>query len=691
MKKACKTAAWLLACVLVLGTVSACQSGQTTTAPIPAETTEAPGGSVTEAPGPEEPAWITPEQEVMTEKIEGSSLYVKKVEGLPEDFIMGVDLSSVLAEEASGVRYYNFDGVEQDIFKTLSENGVNTIRVRVWNDPYDGNGNGFGGGNCDINCAVEIGKRAAKYGMSLLVDFHYSDFWADPGKQMVPRAWASMTIEEKTEAAYEYTKECLQKLREAGIPVRMVQVGNETNGAMCGEKTWFNIQYIMQAGSRATREVYPEALVAVHFANPEKSEAYLSYASKLKYYDVDYDVFGSSYYPYWHGTLENLQNVLTEIAQTYQKKVMVLETSYAFTAEDTDFNGNTIGEGSAVVKSYPYTVQGQANAVRNVIECVSNMKDGIGICYWEGAWITVGTSSWEENHEKWEKYGSGWASSYAAVYDPNDAGKYYGGSAVDNQAFFDAEGKPLESLRIFNLARYGNDVEIRVDAIEDSAIQVDLAGTIELPETVNAVMTDDSKQAVPVVWNVTDEDLAAMYARGVQNYDVTGEAGGLTAHLQVAMIEFNFLQNYSFEDGTADPWVVTDLAKADELRVEEKSTDSLTGAWHYHFWSAQKDSVKFTLEQEVRDLPAGSYKFTMSIMGGDAGETDVYLYAKVNGETVGTVPLGITGYNNWDTKTLGGITVPEGGILTVGIYVQCAGSGNGAWGKIDDGLLNSDQ
>ena len=687
MRKMMKILSGVMALIMILSAFSGCgrtPSEEESTA----ETTEKPGAD--DVTAPEWPPEIVPEEEVMTEKIEGSSLYVRKVEGLPEDFIMGMDLSSVLAEEASGVRYYGFDGKEQDIFKTMSENGVNTIRVRVWNDPYDADGNGFGGGNCDIDCAVEIGKRAAKYGMALLVDFHYSDFWADPGKQMVPRAWAGMTIEEKTEAAYQFTKDCLTKLRNAGVPVRMVQVGNETNGSTCGEKTWFNIQYIMAAGSRAVREIYPEALVAVHFANPENAESYVTYANKLKYYELDYDVFGSSYYPYWHGTLENLSKVLTEISETFGKKVMVLETSYAFTAEDTDFNGNTIGEGSAVVKDYPYTVQGQANAVRNVIETVAKIKDGIGICYWEGAWITAGGNSWEENHEKWEKYGSGWASSYASVYDPNDAGKYYGGSAVDNQAFFDAQGKPLESLRIFNLARYGNDVALQVDAIEDTAIQVDLAGQIVLPETVNAVMTDDSKQAVPVTWNVTEEDLQKMYAGGVQTYDITGEAGGMTAHCQVAMIEYNFLQNYSFEDGTEEPWVATDLAKADQLRVEEKSTDSLTGSWHYHFWSAAKDSVKFTLEQEVKELPAGTYKFTMSIMGGDAGESDIYLYAKVNGETLGTVPMKITSYNNWDTQTIYGIQVSEGDVLTVGIYVRCSGAGNGAWGKIDDGLLNSD-
>jgi len=154
-------------------------------------------------------------------------------------------------------------------------------------------------------------------------------------------------------------------------------------------------------------------------------------------------------------------------------------------------------------------------------------------------------------------------------------------------------------------------------------------------------------------------------------------------------VEYNYLKNYSFEEGDTG-WIFTDLKHADELYVEDKKTDSLTGSKHAHFWSAEKNSVEFTLEQEVRDLPAGTYKFTMSIMGGDAGETDIYLYAKVDGETVGTAPLGITSYNNWDTQTITGITVPEGGVLVVGIYVACAGAGNGAWGKIDDGLLNSD-
>lgn len=628
---------------------------------------------------------------IPTGKIEGSSLFVKKVENLPDDFILGMDVSSVLAEEKSGVKYYGFDGKERDVLKTLAENGVNYIRVRVWNDPYDAEGNGYGGGNCDVDTAVELGKRAAKYGMKLLVDFHYSDFWADPGKQMVPKAWKDMNIETKTEAVYEYTKECLEKLKDAGVPVGMVQLGNETNGKLCGEKTWFNIQYLMGAGSKATREVFPEALVAVHFANPEKAGAYADYAWRLNYYNLDYDVFASSYYPYWHGTLENLSTVLSDIAETYGKKVMVMETSYAFTPDDSDFSGNTIGEGSAVTKPYPYTVQGQANSVRNVIDTIVNTKNGIGVVYWEGTWIGVGTDSWEENSEIWEKYGSGWASSCAAEYDPADAGKYYGGCAVDNQAFFDASGHPLESLRVFNLVRYGNEVAPVPDAIEDVNLIIDLNGDIVLPSKVNAVMTDDSKREVDVTWNVTDADYAKMKTGGVAKYTITGNAEGREARCYISMVEFNFLDDYSFESGGLSSWKLNDLGGAKELYVEKKATDSLTGEYHMHFWSDAKNSVEFTLEQDAHDLPTGKYKFSVSIMGGDAGDAEIYAYVKIDGVTVSKQPMKITVYNEWDTGVIHGIDYKEGQTLTVGIYVKCAGEGNGAWGKIDDALLNSEK
>ena len=256
--------------------------------------------------------------------VTSDSLYVKKVENLPDDFIMGMDASCVPALEKSGVKYYDFDGTEKDVYEILSANGINYIRVRIWNDPFDSNGNGYGGGNCDLQNAIEVGKRATKYGMKLLVNFHYSDFWADPGKQMVPKAWKNMNNDQKAEALYTYTKDCLQQLKKAGVDVGMVQIGNETNGALCGESStvlggWKRIMQLISAGSKAVREVCPKALVAVHFANPENTDSYASYGKNLDYYGVDYDVFASSYYPYWHGTLDNLAQVLNKIATIYNK------------------------------------------------------------------------------------------------------------------------------------------------------------------------------------------------------------------------------------------------------------------------------------------------------------------------------------------------------------------------------------
>ena len=623
-----------------------------------------------------------------------SSLYVRKVENLSQDFIFGMDVSSVLAEEASGVKYYDFSGVETDLFRILADNGINTIRVRVWNNPYDDEGHGFGGGNCDIGTAVEIGKRAAACGMSLLVDFHYSDFWADPGKQMVPRAWAGQKIKQKKVSVYEYTLDCLNQLKEAGISVRMVQLGNEINGKLCGEKTWMNISYILQAGAQACREVYPDALIALHFANPDSVDNYRLYAEKMDYYEkaglVDYDVFATSYYPYWHGTLDNLSAILTEIAETYGKKVMVMETSYAFTAEDTDFSANTISDGGGIVKDYPFTVQGQANCIRNITDTIVNRTpSGIGICYWEGAWITVGTNSWEENHELWEKYGSGWASSFAAVYDPDDAGKYYGGSAVDNQAFFDAKGNALESLKVFRLMQTGNEVQPVPDALEEPTVICDLNMPLNLPETVNAVMTDDSRRAVPVTWNHSEAKDREMHEGGPAQYMITGEAGGMESKCFVSMIEYNYLKDYSFEENSG-AWSITDLKKADQLYIEDKKTDSLTGSKHMHFWSAAQDSVEFTLEQTITDLPEGKFKFALSVMGGDCGNTDIYAYVKVNGSEVArSEQIPITGWNSWHQGIIPEFDHPADTEVTVGVYVKCQGTGNGAWGKIDDAMLNS--
>ena len=629
---------------------------------------------------------------------ESDTLYVKKVEGLNKDFILGMDASSVIAEEASGVKYYNHDGEEEDVFKILADNGVNYIRVRVWNDPFSSSGHGYGGGNNDIDTAVAIGKRATKYGMKLLVDFHYSDFWADPAKQMVPKAWKNMDYFEKAEALYNFTKESLEKLKAENIKVGMVQVGNETNGGkMAGETRFSYFVGLLNQGYKAVKKVYPSALVAVHFANPEKTQNYLNWAEQLKEYEAKYDVFGSSYYPYWHGTLDNLSDVLSQIAKKYNKKVMCMETSYAYTSENSDFFNNTIGETSGFdYKPYPFTLAGQANHIREVTNAMVHTKNGIGVCYWEGTWITVGTNSWEENHTKWEAYGSGWASSYAIEYDPNDAGQYFGGCAVENQALFDKNGKALESLKAFGMMYQGNDAPRYVDGIEDAMVSHYTYEDFTLPETVNVIYNTNEKSEVSVTWDAFD--IPAAKAAGNGKYTIHGTAEGMDVYCYLTIMEKNFLENYSFETGDSTNWTVNNLNpnlpfNDDGYKVKPTTENPQTGKYAFHFWCNSSDACKFEVEQEVTVETAGKYKAQVSIMGGGpTGEAvtpeqqNINLYIKVNGTLLTSETGLITVYKAWSDIKVPEINVAAGDRVTVGIHVE---SGlKGVWGDIDDVMLN---
>ncbi len=387
----------------------------------------------------------------------------------------GVDVSSLLSLLRSGVRYYDFDGnplggeggsVDEQgeaFFRFLAASGVNWTRVRVWNDPFDAGGHGYGGGNCDLDAAVRMGQWAAKAGVRTLIDFHYSDFWADPGKQTPPKAWTGKSPDEKAALLHGYTAESLRTLLDAGVDVGMVQIGNETTSGICGESDWDNMAKLFSAGSAAVREVSRETdreiLVALHFTNPEREGSYAYYAQELDRHGVDYDVFASSYYPFWHGSLENLTASLRHVADTYGKQVLIAETSWGYTSADGDgFPNTSSGDESPL---HPFTVQGQIDMLADVERAVTAVgKKGIGIFYWEPAWIPVGDVSGlsgtareaqiKENRRLWEEYGSGWAASSAAEYDKNVDG--VGGSAVDNQALFDFAGRPLDSLRWFRRA-----------------------------------------------------------------------------------------------------------------------------------------------------------------------------------------------------------------------------------------------
>ncbi len=429
----------------------------------PAEPTEAPAEP---APTPE-PAEPTVPETPDTPPV--TAVNVEPIEGLPEDFIRGVDISSLPAELESGVVYHDFDGnaiTDMAAFcQLLADSGITHVRVRVWNDPFDADHNGYGGGNNDVTVAAALAECCKEAGLHMLVDFHLSDFWADPAKQMAPKAWEGMTTEQTCDAIADFITDALEgiELVAPGV-VDSVQVGNETTGgiaglsgndAMCAAFS-AGVGAVHSFGESAGRDV----AAVIHLTNPEKG-TFTSWAKVLDEHSVPYDILATSYYPYWHGDFDNLIAELSAVRETYGKQVMVAETSYANTLTDTDGSGNTVAVGSNDTGPdlhWSFSVQGQTVFLRDLMEAVYT-AGGIGVYYWEPAWITVGDithgASAADNQKKWEQFGSGWASSYAAAYDPDDAGKYYGGSAVDNQAFFDAAGRALASLKFGQYAYTG--------------------------------------------------------------------------------------------------------------------------------------------------------------------------------------------------------------------------------------------
>lgn len=659
---------------LVLGSLTGCgnqgqDTGSSDTLVTSTDSASAGVTNITTFPLPEVP--------------EESTIFVEPVDGISDDFYRGMDASAVLALENSGVKYYNFDGEKQDVFMTLAQAGVNYIRLRVWNDPYDENGNGYGGGNNDVATAIALGQRATKYGMKVCIDFHYSDFWADPKKQFVPKAWEGMDIEEKSDALYNFTLESLTQLLDAGVDVGMVQIGNEINNGMSGETDVANVRKLLTAGSKAVREAAvnsgKEILVAVHYTNIDDMKKLDTLLTGLQVKEIDYDIVGLSFYPYWHGTMDDLKNAITHIRNTYGKKVYVAENAYCYTAEDGDGSANSVEGTDDLAEGYSASVQGQANEVRDV--CAAASEAGAeGVFYWEGTWIPVGPAD-ADNSDLWEKYGSGWASSYASGYDPKDAGQYYGGCSWDNQAMFDFTGHPLASLNVFKYLKYGATAPLAVDSIPAVTVACNIGTDPELPDTVSVIYNDRSEAQVPVTWNT--DDVTAVDTENGGNFTVSGTLeDGTEVTAAVTVDRINYVQNPSFEDSDTSMWTVNYSGETDPTDYQVKAADAHSGEVAFHFWSGSAD-MDFSIEQSFTDLEPGTYELSAFSQGGDLSD-DAYmdLYALVDGKEL-TAPFKLTTYADWQNPAIPEIKVTDGS-LTIGVRYKCNVN---SWGTLDDVTL----
>lgn len=360
-------------------------------------------------------------------------------------FVKGMDLSTLLELERCGAKYYD-NGEERDLLAIMKSYDVDTIRIRLWNDPWSETGESYGAGENDLKTSLEIAKRVTAAGFGVLLNFHYSDFWADPGKQIKPKAWADYGVKELEQAVYDYTLESMQTFLDAGVNITMVQVGNElSNGLLWPEgkvPNYDNIATFVNAGIRAVRKADATIPVMIHLDNGGNNALYREWFDNFTKRGEDFGIIGLSYYPFWHGSLQMLNDNMNDIAERYGKDLVIAEVSMGYTMEDyknyeklSDEERKGYATRPALVEKieYPMTKQGQYDFMEDFLNRISHIKGGKGkgFFYWEPAWIPVP--------------GSGWATPASLKYmnDPGPCGNEWA-----NQALFDYDGNALPTLSL---------------------------------------------------------------------------------------------------------------------------------------------------------------------------------------------------------------------------------------------------
>ena len=361
-------------------------------------------------------------------------------------FIKGMDLSTLAEVERCGGRFYDH-GQEGDAVAILKGYGMNLVRLRLWNDPYSAGGEPYGAGNNDLPGTMEMARRVKRAGLPWMLDFHYSDFWADPGKQTIPKAWRGMGPAELAQAVYTYTASVLRTLVSEDLLPTVVSVGNEiTRGLLWpyGKTPDFKtIASFLNAGIRAVRETAPAAKVMLHLDNGGNNALYRGwFDSFFAAGGRDFDLIGLSYYPFWHGSIDDLRRNMNDLALRYHKDMIVVEVSMGYTLADyanyeklppEKRKGMAANSRLARDIPYPMTPEGQSRFMEELMEAIRAVPEnrGRGFAYWEPAWIPVP--------------GSGWANDAALAYTGE---KGPGGNEWANQALFDYDGNALPALEV---------------------------------------------------------------------------------------------------------------------------------------------------------------------------------------------------------------------------------------------------
>lgn len=589
-----------------------------------------------------------------------AAVQVNPIENLSTDFIKGADVSIMPELERNGTKFYD-NGIEQDGLTILKNHGVNWIRVRIWNNPYVVGPEGIGGGNTDEAKAIEMAKRAKALGMKVLVDFHYSDFWVDPGQQKKPDAWKNDSGDKLVDDVYAYTAKVMQDFNAQGVTPDMVQVGNELNNGMLWPEAQLTednpngykfLAKLLNAGLQAVHDNDKDNKVKtmIHLAGVDVNLYHTFFDNLIVKNKVnDFDIIGMSFYPFWHGTMDDLKNTMNDVSAKYNKDVIAVETAFGYTLEDADFEKNNFGTNEEKVGGYKATVQGQATGLRDVMATVASVNDnrGLGIFYWAPDWVINEKVGWKSNG---------------------------GGNGWDNLTLFDTKGNALESMDTFNLVSDPNNqyIEPQVTAINTVDVKdVSLYSNVDLPQTVGVVYSNDAVKNMSVKWDVAKPIFAKP-----GNYTISGTVEGL-AQKAIANIEvknkMNLVLNGNFENETLNGWDIVGDSSAINLAWNQGDVRDKCAM---HYWNNKPFNV--IIKQKLKGLSDG--KYTLSCWTQGNGLASKYqLFVKQNGVEM-TTDIKDDGWNRWHQTSIKNIEVKNGEV-EIGFILNGRPD---TWGSIDD-------
>ncbi len=335
-------------------------------------------------------------------KSENKILQVEK-----QFFIKGVDASFIPEIRLSNVIVKNANGQAEDMLLTFKNVGINTIRLRIWNNPVNE--------HSGLEEVKNFSNEIKKLGLKVWLTIHYSDTWADPGAQTKPSAWTGLNYIQLKDSIRNYTSKIVNEIKPD-----FIQIGNEiNNGFLWPEGSFSNKSQmieLLKEGAKAVRENSPQTKIIIHYAGYDKADYFYSQLSNL-----DYDMIGLSYYPNWHGkSLDTLQMQLQSLSSKFNKPILIAETAYPFTFGWNDWTNNIIGDSSQILPKFPASIQGQKDYLSKIKYIISNTPNGIGFVYWGGDYISFKGSEAKN------------------------------GSSYENQAFWDFSNKALPVMSVFN-------------------------------------------------------------------------------------------------------------------------------------------------------------------------------------------------------------------------------------------------